>query len=242
MKKILVGLILVACATPAYAADVYVKVRTHTGAMEVMGQKVEATDVDNEVWIGGTKMATVTKDASFIVDLDKNVVFLVNHATKSYVESALPLDFAKILPPEAAPMLGMMQMSATVAPTTEKKTIGRWACTGYDMTISMMGMPLKVRIWASTDVPFDLVQFQAKMMPAVLQGQMRLNAASVAEFAKIKGYQIASETTGEMMGAKINSTQEVLEMVEKAAPAGVYEPPAGYTKKAALDMEDLQRR
>jgi hypothetical protein len=242
MKKILVGLILVACATPAYAADVYVKVRTHTGAMEVMGQKVEATDVDNEVWIGGTKMATVTKDASFIVDLDKNVAFLVNHATRSYVESALPLDFAKLLPPEAAPMLGMMQMSATVAPTTETKTIGKWACTGYDMTINMMGMPLKVRIWASTQVPFDYVQFQEKMMPAVLQGQMRLNAASVAEFAKIKGYQIASETTGEMMGAKINSTQEVLEMVEKTAPAGVYAPPAGYTKKAALSMEDLQRR
>jgi hypothetical protein len=242
MKKILVGLILVACATPAYAADVYVKVRTHTGAMEVMGQKVEATDVDNEVWIGGTKMATVTKDASFIVDLDKNVAFLVNHATRSYVESALPLDFAKLLPPEAAPMLGMMQMSATVAPTTETKTIGKWACTGYDMTINMMGMPLKVRIWASTQVPFDYVQFQEKMMPAVLQGQMRLNAASVAEFAKIKGYQIASETTGEMMGAKINSTQEVLEMVERAAPAGVYAPPAGYTKKAALSMEDLQRR
>lgn len=242
MKKILIGLILVACVTPAYAADVYVKVRTHTGAMEVMGQKVEATDVDNEVWIGGTKMATVTKDASFIVDLDKNVVFLVNHATRSYVEAPLPLDFAKILPPEAAPMLGMMQMSATVAPTTETKTIGRWACTGYDMTINMMGMPLKVRIWASTQVPFDLVQFQAKMMPAVLQGQMRLNEASVAEFAKIKGYQIASETTGEMMGTKINSTQEVVEMVEKPAPAGVYAPPAGYTKKTTLGMDDLQRR
>lgn len=242
MKRLLVGLILVACATPAYAADVYIKVRTHTGAMEVMGQKVAATDVDNDVWIGGTKMASVTKDASFIINLDKNVVYLVNHANKSYVESALPLDFAKLLPPEAAPMLGMMQMSATVVPTTEKKTIGRWACTGYDMTISMMGMPLKVRIWASTDVPFDLAQFQAKMMPAILQGQMRLNAASVAEFAKIKGYQIASETTGEMMGAKINSTQEVLEMVEKAAPAGVYEPPAGYAKKTTLGMDDLQRR
>lgn len=242
MKKILVGLILVACATPAYAADVYIKSRTHTGAMEVMGQKVEATDVDTEVWIGGTKMASVTKDASFIVDLDKNVAFLVNHATKSYVESALPLDFAKLLPPEAAPMLGMMQMSATVAPTTETKTIGKWACTGYDMTINMMGMPLKVRIWASTQVPFDYAQFQAKMMPAVLQGQMRLNEASVAEFAKIKGYQIASETNGEMMGAKINSTTEVLEMVEKPAPAGVYAPPAGYTKKATLSMEDMQRR
>ena len=45
-----------------------------------------------------------------------------------------------------------------------------------------------------------------------------------------------------MMGAKIHTTTEVVEMVQKPAPAGTYEPPAGYTKRATLSMQDLQRR
>jgi len=207
-----------------------------------MGQTSPATDVDSEVWIGGTKMSTVSKNNAFIIDLDKNVVYMVNHANKSYVESPLPLDFAKLLPPEAAPMAAMMQMAATVTPTTDMKKIRQWDCTGYDVAINMMGMAIKMRVWASTQVPFDFAAFQAKMMPAVIQGQMRLNAAAVAEFAKIKGYQIATETTGEVMGSKMRSTTEVVEMVAKSAPAGTYEPPASYTKKATLAMEDLQRR
>lgn len=242
MKRVLLGLMLVALAMPVYAADVLIKVRTHTDAMSVMGQNAPASDVDNEIWVSPTKMATLSPDTAFIIDLDANVALIVNHRTKSYVESPLPLDFAKLLPPEAAPMAAMMQVSATVKPTGEAKTIRQWACKGYDVTISMMGMPLTMKVWASTQVPFDVKTFQAKMMPAVLQGQMRMNPASVAEFAKIEGYQISSETAGEMMGAKLRTTSDVMEMIEKAAPAGTYQAPAGYTKKTSLGMEDLQRR
>jgi hypothetical protein len=41
---------------------------------------------------------------------------------------------------------------------------------------------------------------------------------------------------------KMRTTTETVEIVEKAAPAGAFEPPAGYTKKATLSIQDLQRR
>jgi hypothetical protein len=105
-----------------------------------------------------------------------------------------------------------------------------------------MGMQMKFRIWASTSVPGDLASFAAKMMPAFMKGTMRLDDKSVDEFAKIKGFQIATELTGDVMGAKIRTTTEVVEIVEKTAPAGTYEPPAGYAKKATLSLQDLQRK
>jgi hypothetical protein len=242
MKRALIALALVAAAIPALAADVRITVKTHTDSMMMMGQNVPAKDVDSEVWIGGTRMATATKDNAFIINLDKGVVYLVNHTNQSYVEAPLPLDFAKILPPEAAPMASMMQMTATVTPIAEKKKIGEWDCSGYDATLGIMGMTMKMRIWATTQVPFDLNQFLSKMMPAVVQGQMRMGDAAVAEFAKIKGYQIATETTGEMMGASIRTTTEVVKMVQATAPAGTFEPPAGYTKRTTLGMDELRRR
>ena len=232
----------VAAAAPAAAAEVYVKTKTHADAMTMMGQSVPARDDVNETWIGGTKMATLMKDSAFVVDLDRNTMFIVNHREKTYVETPLPVDFTKMLPPEAAPMAEMMKVSATVQPTGETKRVGQWDCTGYAATLTVMGMTMNVRIWASTQVPFDAAAFTAKMMPAIVQGQMRLDEKSVAEFAKIKGFQIATETTGDMMGAKLRTTSEVVEIVTKPAPAGIFAPPAGYTKKATLSMQDLQRR
>ena len=106
----------------------------------------------------------------------------------------------------------------------------------------MMGMPMTLRVWASTDVPATLLDFSAKVTPVFLQGQMRLTDASVKEFAKIKGFQVATELTADVMGAQMHTTTEVVEIVEKPAPAGTFEPPAGYTKKTTLSLQDLQRR
>jgi len=242
MKKLVLLIVLLLAAVPAFAGDVYVKIKAHADAMAVMGQSTPASDDVTEQWFSATKGAQNGKATGFIVDLDKQMAYMIIHADKSYVELPMPIDLVKILPPEAQAMAAMVQMSATVADTTETKEVGGFACTGYDATISVMGMPMKLRIWASMAVPGDLATFAAKLMPAFLQGTMRLNEASVAEFAKIKGFQIATELTGDVMGAKIRTTTEAVEIVEKAAPAGIYEPPAGYIKKATLSLQDLQRR
>jgi hypothetical protein len=238
MKKFFAMTVLVLMAALALSADVYVKQKSHTDA--IMGQP--ARDDVMEQWIGENAFATVSPDQSFIVDLKKNVVYMIYHKSKTYVESALPLDFSKLLPPEMAAMAGMMKMTATVSPTAETKKVGQWNCKGYDVTMTMMGMPMNMRIWASMDVPFDVNQFNAKIWGNVLKGQMMLDDASVKEMMKIQGFQIASALSGDMMGVKINTTTEVLEITKKTPPANVYAPPAGYAKKDKLSAEDLQKR
>jgi hypothetical protein len=238
MKKFFALTAFVLMVALSLSADVYVKQKTHTDGM--MGQP--ATDVIQEQWIGDNAFASVSADQSIIMDMKKNLMYWVNHKSKTYVESTLPMDLTKLLPAEFAAMAGMMTMSATVSPTTETKKVGQWNCTGYDVTITMMGMPMKMRLWATTDVPFDYNQFNAKIWSNVLKGQMMLDEASVKEMMKIKGFQIASEMSGEMMGMKFNTTTEVLEISKKNPPANVYAPPAGYAKKDKLSMEDLQRK
>jgi hypothetical protein len=105
-----------------------------------------------------------------------------------------------------------------------------------------MNRPMTMRVWASTDVPAALLEYSAKVTPVFLQGQMRLTDESVKEFSKIQGYQVATELNADVMGARMHTTTEVIEIVEKPAPAGTFAPPEGYTKKATLSMQDLQRR
>ena len=109
------------------------------------------------------------------------------------------------------------------------------------MTMSVMGMPITTKVWATADLPFDAVKFNEKFGAAMTKGVMRLDDASVKEMAKIKGYQIASETSGDIMGAKMRSTTEVVEISKKSAPAGTYAVPAGFKKNATISMGDIQR-
>jgi len=127
-------------------------------------------------------------------------------------------------------------MSVTVKPLGQTKTVGSWQCSGYEVAISMMMMPLKMTVWASTDVPFNVDQFLDKFYSPVLQLMMRVDDASLAEIRKIKGYWIAYEQTGEVMGAKIRSTGETIEIRKETAPASAYSVPAGYQKTDKLKM------
>jgi hypothetical protein len=238
MKKFFALTALVLMAALSLSADIYVKQKTHIDGM--MGQP--ATDVIQEQWISENAFASVSADQSIIMDMKKNLMYMIYHKSKTYVETTLPMDLTKLLPPEFAAMAGMLMMTATVSPTTQTKKVGEWNCMGYDVTITMMGMPMKMRLWAATDVPFDYNQFNAKIWGNVLKGQMMLDEASVKEMMKIKGFQIASEMSGEIMGMKFNTTTEVLEISKKNPPANVYSAPAGYAKKDKLSMEDIQRR
>ncbi len=242
MKKlsVLVSFLLI---LPAFAgADVYVKSKTHTDAFSMMGQSQPAQDETTEQWIGDDKFATITSVFSIIVDLKKNMFYWVNHENKTYVESPLPFEFENIIDPQTAQMISqMMKMTVTVTPNGQTKTIGQWKCTGYDVSIDMTMMPMKMSVWASTDVPLDIEKFM-KLNTNVLKAMMRLDDASVQEMMKVKGYWIATEMNAEIMGAKMHTTMEVVEISKKTPPASVYAIPADYTKKDKLSMQDLQPR
>jgi len=242
MTRLVASALLVLLASPGFAADVLVKIKTHSDAIAVGGQSQPARDGMAEQWYGPGKTAQSSGDSGFIVDLDKNMAFMINHGAKSYVPLPLPIDIVKVLPPEIAQQAAMMQMTATVSTTAETKTIGSWPCIGWDVTLTMTGMPMRMRVWTTTAVPAALLEHSARVTPAFLQGQMRLTAESMTEFAKIKGFQVATELTADVMGARMRTTTEVIEIVEKVAPSGTFEPPAGYTQKATLSMQDLQRR
>lgn len=242
MKKLCAFFSLVLMLAAFASADIYIKSKTHTDAFAVMGQSQPAKDGTTEQWLGDDKFATITPEMSIVIDLKKNILYMINHGNKSYIESPLPFDFAKIVDPQMAQMMSqMMKMTVTVTPNGQTKTIGQWNCSGYDVAINMMMMPMKLSVWASTDVPFDVEKFM-KLYANVLKAQLRLDEAAVQEMMKVKGYWIAMETNADIMGAKMHNTTEVIEISKKSPDASVYSVPAGYTKKDKLSMQDMQNR
>ncbi|MBD3414178.1 MAG: DUF4412 domain-containing protein [Candidatus Aminicenantes bacterium] len=241
MKKTLsVVFVFILFASISYSAEVYIQQKSHTDAVEMMGQSQPARDDINHIWLGKDKMATHGKDQSVIIKLNDNKMYWVNHQNKTYVEMDLPLDMSQYFPPQFSQM--MSNISVKVTPTGEKKKIGDWNCTGYDVDMTIMMMNQKQKIWASTDVPFDWKNYTEKMLPELIQSTMFLNEESAKEFMKIKGFQIRTESVMNVMGTDIKSSSEVVEITKKNAPAGTFTPPSDYEKKDKFSMQDMQRR
>lgn len=236
MKKFFAVVFILLAVVTLVRADYYIKSKYHSDAVAIMGQNQPAKDEMHEQWFSNDKFSNITPDMTIIFDLAKNMAYMVNHKSKTYVETTLPLDITKLLPPEMAGMMGMMKATVTVEPTSQTKTIGQWPCTLYKVSMNMMMMPMKFTIWASEKVPFNLNIYQDKVFGNLMKGTLRLDDASVAEMKKVKGYWIASEMTMEMMGAKMGSTNQVVEISEKPAAAGVYSVPAGYAQSKFMEM------
>jgi hypothetical protein len=238
MKKILFAMIFVLAISVMLAADVYIKSNVHSDAFTMMGQNQPAKDEVMEQWIGDSQMANISGDKVVILDMGKNLMYIVNPKEKSYIETTLPLDMNKLVPKEMAPMLAMMKMTVKVTPNGKTQKIGKWNCGGYDVEMGMSMMQMKMKVWATTEVPFDWKAY-SKMYANVAKMQF-MDDSSIAEFNKISGYQVSSEMTMNMMGADMKVTTLVGEITKKDAPANVYKVPAGFTKKDSLSLQDLR--
>src|SRR5512147_1375989 len=109
MKKLAAVAVIVLAFGLALNADVYIKSKTHTDPISIMGQSQPAKDGITEQWISDDAVAMTMENTASIIDLKNNKMYIINHASKTYVEAALPLDMAKLLPPQAAGMMGMMK-------------------------------------------------------------------------------------------------------------------------------------
>jgi hypothetical protein len=180
MKKLILILTVVIASAAFLSADVYIK-------QETTGSQATTT----EMWLGTNKMATIADANSIIMDVGKKKMIIVSHKDKSYVETTLPLDMAKLLPEQMAQMMkGMMDgMTVTLTPNDKTKKIGKWNAKGYDFNIGVMGMEMKMTMWATKDVPFDWKKYMS-MYSEVYKVSFNMGEKFMKEFMKIDGYPV----------------------------------------------------
>lgn len=245
MKKtiitVLAGLLML-MTVPAVQADMYIRARASTDPINAYGQNIPAREMIIEQWIGDDFYYQKSEETlSYLYDLKKNKIYLILHRTKSYLELTPPIDFASLLPDEFSQMAqALEQITISVKPTGETRTINNLKCQGYEVEITVLMMPTLMKVWASEEIPSNLKNFTEKIWPELLKLQLRGNDTVKSEMAKIKGLWMAYETRMQTMGLEISSRYQVEEISKKTPPAGIYTVPADFKKKDKLSMEDLQ--
>ncbi|MBW1867353.1 MAG: DUF4412 domain-containing protein [Deltaproteobacteria bacterium] len=250
MKKKFVGFVgfatlFLIILTSGYAdADVFMKNKQHSDAMQVVGQNQPAKDVVETTWFTPKGFRSDSPENSVILHLDQKKMIMIDHTGKTYTE--MPLDMNKMMPEggqqnteqQAAlqgMMKNMMKMDVTVAVAGEKKKIKGWKCEKYIVTMKTFMGVMTNEIWATEDLKVDK-EIYARMGSSMMTGMPGMQNSMedmTREMKKIKGVRVYTTMTQDMMGQKIRHTTELLEFKKGKAPAGLFKTPKGYQKKTA---------
>ncbi len=242
MKRLAMVIVLATCLTATLSADVYIKTLTRVDPINAMGQSIPARESVSEQWISDDFYFVASGEGlAYLFDLRKNVIYLIAHRTKSYLEIRPPVEYASLLPPELAPMAqALEQMTISVEPSGETKIINNIKCQGYRLEMTMMMYPVEITIWASEELPVNLNKFLEKVWPEFMKLELRASGQAAAEISKVRGLWVSQESKAQIMGMEVKSRSEVVEITRRTPPRGIYTLPQGYRKKDRLEMADIQ--
>lgn len=225
-------------------ADVYMKQKRHTDAMRMMGMEQPAAEVVDETWITPKGVRTDNPEMSTIMLPDEQKIIMIDHQSKTYIEQST--DMAKMMEGmpqdegagDHAAMHQMMQqmtkMDASVTDTGEEKVINGWKSRKYLLTMNTMMGKNTTEIWATEDLKIDRKLYDQLMtkMFSGLPGMQGAMETIQKEMEKIKGVQVLSIFTMNMMNQTHKTRTELLEFKAADAPKDLFAVPAGYRKES----------
>jgi hypothetical protein len=230
MTRRAVFALLLLTAAPALA-DTLLTVRSSIEGLKIAPSQAEPI----RIWIHhdpgekGDRLRRDEGDTSYILRLDRGKLYVVNLGDKTYSELALPVDARKIgAPPE-------MQVKAQVTATEETKKIGSWSARKYKVDITNpAGLHLDTTVWASPDV----ASHQALTRLAASIAALQPGSADWAQkLGQIEGFPVLQEANVTMGTSHFKTREELVGIETRDAPAGAYEPPAGYTAQAYAGLQ-----
>ena len=120
-----------------------------------------------------------------------------------------------------------VRLAVKVTPGSETRKINGWTARRVQMdVVSAMGMKIGTTLWVSRDVAGyatlnKLTAALAALQPGAAEWSQKLEA--------IDGFPVLKEDDVDAMGTHFKTRDELLSVEPRVAPAGTFEPPAGYT-------------
>lgn len=218
---VLAGLVL----APSVRGDFYMKEKRHTSAISTIGPAEPAKDSTVVTWLTDDKARMDFDDgSSWLYFIKKKIMIRIDHTARQYTESRLDFGIS---------FGGAGGLSAHVKETDETRTIGDWTCRKYVITMTMGPLgTTTTEAWAAEELKLDYAKVYAvtKGPLAVMPGFKSV----LKEMKKVRGMVVFEVTKSKSPRRAFETTTELLECVEKDAPAGTFEVPAGYKKVESI--------
>ncbi|MBP7653466.1 DUF4412 domain-containing protein [Candidatus Dependentiae bacterium] len=233
-------------------SDMLLKYNKTTDSYDFSGKQNPASGYVSMVKIGEDKMRVDDgKNYTCIIRLDKNSMYLLTHQNKSYMELNMNAGSMKeTIKKELKKQLGEdadiessifmnPQISVKVNDIGEKKKIKSWNCRKYVQTMKMnvMGNQETVsELWTTEDIKinYELYSKFAVAMLSTMGMNQNVSKDILDEFKKLRGITVMSATSSDIMGNKIKTTEELIEVKETKFNDLEFELPEDYKKTSGM--------
>lgn len=224
--------LLLAAAHPAPAgADLLLSIHGHADSVKLGNRTQPPRDSNAKIWLASDKMRRDEGSLSVIVRLDRHMLYLVNHADRTYSQVEVPIDWKKMVPPgdqdSFTKFLGDNEINATVTPAAETRKIGAWNTHRVDVVLTNKhGLRMANRMWVTQDLPL----FAAYNKMSGVLASLQPNAAAWSQkVSQLDGLPVYQETTI-TIGQSVSQTHEdVVSATIQDSPPGTFDVPAGFT-------------
>jgi hypothetical protein len=241
VRAILLMIALCLAVPDAAHADLYLKRHTRS-EFKADGRTGRRDGDEYETWIGDGRVASHEGNKTILLNLGRGWFCIVNHHDSTYVECSLPIVPSEVLSVELLEGYLGTQTSGSVEVKDRTRDLAGKRCKEYRVSywdVSEEGTSNKHQytIWATEDVSFDRKAY-GKMLEAMRILHNRDEKVR-DELEKIEGLQVGLEMTREGNGVESKFVMEAVEISDKAPPRGIYDIPAGYTRKSRLADSDF---
>jgi hypothetical protein len=190
-----------------------------------------------ETWLGDGVVSVREAGRTVIVNLHDDSLTYVNHDDRSYVVAPLPLDLDAVLIPEVRGYVLSNVTSGRVLDTGRTTRLLGRPCREFQVESWGVGagrgsQPVVFSVWACNQVPADLHPFRVFLHCA---RQLHARDESYSqELLKMDGLQLRLQRDVRDFPFRIRTVDEAVEMEMRQTPQGVYDPPAGYTRRERI--------
>ncbi len=218
------------------------------GSFHLVGTPTKKSTM--ELWIGDRASSCTIGHKKIVYDCNKNKLYIVNNANKTYFEADMPFGPDNLFHPEIRQTATAMRVPVAVTANGKTKTIGRWRCSGYSGTSSTGSLSATVTIWATTDVDAAVLKYLKDAISCGVNIRDMLgNLAAISENTKIDGIPVATDITlsiGSFPGGRtvpnVHQNTKVVMIARRTPPADTYAVPVGYKRVDSLAMKDMKPR
>jgi hypothetical protein len=223
--------ILACCAAARPAlADELISIHGHADAVKIGNRSQPPRDTTSTVWLAADRMRRDEGGMTVLVRLDRNMLYLINHADRTYSQVEVPIDWHKMIPPADLDSfnkyLADNEIQVAVKPSAETRQVKAWNARRVDVALSNKhGLKMDTQMWLTTDLPLYAAYNKMSGILAAMQPNAAAWSEKVAQLAGMPVYQVTTITIGQSVS---QTREEVASVDNKTAPPGTYDVPQGF--------------
>lgn len=213
-------------------ADVLLRIRetsVHAESKEI------PTGYSLNIYIGKDRARFDWPARSRVIQLDKKVLYLLNHFDKTYHRIPLPPDSKDYVEsevwgqPQAVLSKIFKKESARLSPAGETQTIGPWKATKFECEVhdEFGNKVSESTLWQSTELEIDLTAFKELRRNYALAGDHG-EAQWIDQILALEGFGVLEEWTEYRQAGTFTTTRRLESITEEEVSVDFYEPPQDY--------------